>query len=97
MSSWQARLFSAVLRKTFKRRLAAATDAAAARRVLSGVFYRTPKDVTVTPHTLGGVAGEWVESHAGSGSVTLLYLHGGGYFACSPRTHRAVTTFFARQ
>lgn len=97
MSSWQARLFSAVLRKTFKRRLAAANDAAAARRVLNSAIYRMPKDVTVTPHTLGGVPGEWVESRAGSGSVTLLYLHGGGYFACSPRTHRAVTTFFARQ
>ncbi|QDZ29605.1 alpha/beta hydrolase fold domain-containing protein [Noviherbaspirillum sp. UKPF54] len=97
MSSWQARFFSALLRRTFKRRLAAAADAAGARRVLGGVAYRAPKDVTITPHTLGGVPGEWVESRAGGGSVTLLYLHGGGYFACSPRTHRAVTTYFARQ
>ncbi|WP_084199644.1 alpha/beta hydrolase fold domain-containing protein [Noviherbaspirillum autotrophicum] len=97
MSSWQARFVSAMLRKTFKRRLATCADATSARRVLGGVLYRTPKDVIVTPHTLGGVPGEWVESRAGSGSITLLYLHGGGYFACSPRTHRAVTTFFARQ
>jgi acetyl esterase/lipase len=26
----------------------------------------------------------------------LLYLHGGGYFACSPRTHRPITGTYAR-
>ena len=26
----------------------------------------------------------------------LLYLHGGGFFACSPLTHRPITTTFAR-
>jgi len=26
----------------------------------------------------------------------MLYLHGGGYFACSPQTHRAITVAFAQ-
>ncbi len=30
------------------------------------------------------------------GSTTLLYLHGGGFIACSPRTHRPITGWFAR-
>jgi acetyl esterase/lipase len=25
----------------------------------------------------------------------MLYLHGGGYVVCSPRTHRPITAFFA--
>ncbi|TFV99567.1 FAD-dependent oxidoreductase [Oxalobacteraceae bacterium OM1] len=97
MSSWQARFFSALLRQTFKRKLAAATDAFAARKVLNSGIVRTPGDVVVTPATVGGVPGEWVASMHGSGSLTMLFLHGGGYFACSPRSHRAFTSFFARQ
>lgn len=95
--SWQARFFSSLLRQTFKRRLAAAQDMAAARKVLNSGGYKPPRDVRITQDVVGGVPGEWVESAAGSGRVTLLYLHGGGYFACSAKTHRAVTSFFARQ
>jgi len=95
--SWQARFFSTVLRHTFKRKLAAASDYTGARAVLNSGGYRTPKDVRITPETIAGVPGEWVESSDGSSRMTLLYLHGGGYFACSAKTHRAATTFFARQ
>lgn len=98
MGSWQARLFSALLRRTFKRLLAVADDAAAARRLLNSYEYPLPKDVRVTPGMLGSVPGEWLEpQHAARTGAALLYLHGGGYFACSPRTHRAATSFFARQ
>ncbi|HYD59793.1 MAG TPA: alpha/beta hydrolase fold domain-containing protein [Noviherbaspirillum sp.] len=97
--SWQARVFSFILRHTFKPRLAAASDVAAARAVLNSGRFRTPKDVRVSAATLGGVAGEWIESGStkGANGTTLLYLHGGGYFACSPRLYRAVTCFFAQQ
>lgn len=45
----------------------------------------------------GGVAGEWVVStQAAADAPVLLYLHGGGFFACSPETHRPVTMGFAR-
>jgi epsilon-lactone hydrolase len=49
----------------------------------------------VTPAPVGGIAGEWVE--AAGGGHTLLYLHGGGYFACSAETHRPITVGFALQ
>jgi acetyl esterase/lipase len=42
-----------------------------------------------------GVRGEWiVPSRAEPGVV--LYVHGGGYVACSPATHRPITTSLAR-
>jgi cation diffusion facilitator CzcD-associated flavoprotein CzcO/acetyl esterase/lipase len=94
--SWQARVFSFILKQTFKRRLAAAGTAEEARAVLNSGRFRTPSDVKVTPATQGGIPGEWIESDSGNG-MTLLYLHGGGYFACSPRSHRSVTSYFARQ
>ncbi|MGI4815767.1 MAG: alpha/beta hydrolase [Janthinobacterium lividum] len=35
---------------------------------------------------------EWIEpTDAAAAPKTILYLHGGGYFFCSPRTHRSIT------
>jgi acetyl esterase/lipase len=39
--------------------------------------------------TVGGVSGEWTRrDHARQDDPTILYLHGGGYLAGSPATHR---------
>ncbi|MFS2292233.1 MAG: alpha/beta hydrolase [Actinomadura sp.] len=45
------------------------------------------------------VTGEWVVSRddgsaasAGTAGGAVLYLHGGGYVVCSPRTHRPITS-----
>lgn len=97
MSSWQARAFSSLLRLTFKRRLGASTDIAGARAVLNSGRFRTPREARITPASPGGVPGEWISWPGHEEGPTLLYLHGGGYFACSPKTHRAVTAFFAQQ
>src|SRR5882757_9352589 len=97
MASLQAHLMSFVLRHTFKRKLAKAKDAKQARAVMSGGDFKTPPDVRITAATLGGVPGEWVEPAAEHSSGVLLYLHGGGYFACSARTYRPITTFVAQQ
>ncbi|KAF1029978.1 MAG: Monoterpene epsilon-lactone hydrolase [Burkholderia plantarii] len=32
--------------------------------------------------------GEWLEPAHGEAAATLLYFHGGGYYFCSPHTHR---------
>ena len=59
----------------------------------------------ITRVDAGGVRGEWVDSHKSanaenSGSEAhervLLYLHGGGYVACSPTTHRDITMRLSR-
>jgi len=88
---------SFVLRHTFKRRLARAETAQQARAVMNGSIFKRPKDVRITPAELGGVPGEWVEPAGGATAGVLVYLHGGGYFACSARTHRPYTTGFAQR
>jgi acetyl esterase/lipase len=45
---------------------------------------------------VGQTPGEWVTSSLTESPVLLLYLHGGGYVACSPQTHRPATVWFAR-
>lgn len=49
-------------------------------------------DVHISPANPGGVPGEWLAAGRNiiSGRV-FLYLHGGGYFFGSPRSHRALT------
>jgi acetyl esterase/lipase len=97
MASWQAHTMSFVLRHTFKRRLARAENAQHARAIMNKGVFKVPSGVKITPASLGGVPGEWVESASEPGAVVLLYLHGGGYFACSARTHRPYTTAFAQR
>ena len=61
-----------------------------------GALLPAPAGVRFRPDRLGGVPGEWAESRDPAG-VALLYLHGGGFVACSPRTHRPLTGWFARR
>lgn len=97
MASWQAHVASFVLRHTFKPALARAKNLRQARAVLNSGRFKTPKDVVFAAAALGGAPGEWVEAKTGSAKGVLLYLHGGGYFACSTRSHRPFTGYFARQ
>jgi monoterpene epsilon-lactone hydrolase len=97
MSSWQARLTSSILRQTLKRRLARAENAAQASTSMNiSLQLGIPSGVRIREAPCGGVPGEWVEPTAREVAGTLLYLHGGGYFTCSPRTHRPITTAFAK-
>jgi epsilon-lactone hydrolase len=93
MPSWQSYVINPILRFTVKRKLARITSPLAARAVLGG-NPPPPAGATFTPGMLGGVEGEWVRAGEGSAGL-LLYLHGGGYFSCSPVTHRAITAAFA--
>jgi acetyl esterase/lipase len=98
MVSWQAHLASFVLRHTFKPRLAEASCVAEMRALMnSGIGFKVPADIRITEAVLGGVTGEWVEPPIGSTDRILLYVHGGGYIACSARTHRPFTSAFAQQ
>jgi len=57
-------------------------------------------EVLVDAAVKAQVPGEWIEVATPSLSKmisrTILYLHGGGYFFCSPRTHRGITCALAR-
>ncbi|HEY5646506.1 MAG TPA: alpha/beta hydrolase [Pseudomonadales bacterium] len=52
--------------------------------------------ITITPVSAGGVACEWVLAENSDPSRRLLYLHGGAFTMGSPRSHRPITTKYAR-
>jgi len=95
MPSWQARLVARLVRWRVKPALGDMRDIARVRRAF-GQAVPPPRGARFTPATVGGVAGEWVTPANGpTPSDTLLYLHGGGFVGCSPRTHRPATAGLA--
>ncbi len=94
--SLQARLSVWIVKWRVKRRLKGVRDYRVARKILRPDPYKIPPSVQVAPAHLGGIAGEHLQGPSPSENV-LLYLHGGGYFACSAETHRPITAFFARE
>jgi cation diffusion facilitator CzcD-associated flavoprotein CzcO/acetyl esterase/lipase len=94
--SWQARLASWLVRRRVRPALAAARDIATIRAAFTARL-PVPGGVRFTAATVGGVGGEWIEAIDAPATDTLLYLHGGAFVACSPRTHRPITAAFARQ
>jgi acetyl esterase/lipase len=95
MASLQAHMLDLILRVRFKHRVKGEMNLERARQVLAGGTFPAPEGVTFRPDEVGGIAGEWAEA-AGGSTATLLYLHGGGYFACSPCTHRPITGAYAQ-
>ena len=96
MASLQAHLAVWITKWRVKRRLKGVRDYRVARKILRPDRYKVPASVRISSAALGGVPGEWLEGPK-SGSIVLLYLHGGGYFGCSAETHRAITSTFALQ
>ena len=100
MASWQAHTADLIMRVQVKRplsRLKGDTDILKARAALQGGALPAPATVTFRPDTVGGIAGEWAESQKSPATATLLYLHGGGYFACSAKTHRPIAAAYANR
>jgi monoterpene epsilon-lactone hydrolase len=97
--SWQARALTGLMRSTFKpassllMRHGLALDCASRLGdLIRLVPERRLAHVGLAPAVFGACGGEWVR--AGDGldeDKVLLYFHGGGYFSCSPRTHRPIT------
>jgi acetyl esterase/lipase len=96
MASWQAHAIDAALRLIVKRRLPQDLDVPKLRARIEKMAQRPPKGVRISQARVGCL-GEWVEvPGVAADAPVMLYLHGGGYVVCSPRTHRPVTAFFAR-
>ena len=101
MASWQARAARYVIRRRVRPALGDMRDLMRVRKVM-GQALPPPRGVTYVRDTLGGVPGEWIEREgvapiATSPRPTLMYVHGGGFVGCSPRTHRPITAGFALQ
>jgi len=89
-------LINLVLRVLVKRKLSACRTPYDVRKAFDGFPPIAPRGVRFFDGAFGGVSGEWSESSTGSADVgTVLYVHGGGHAAMSPRSHRAITGGFA--
>lgn len=95
---WIAAVLRVVLRATLRRAFRAGLPVEQQRLRLQRVSRLTlpPRAASFTAATVGGVRGEWIGSRGSERpSLTLLYLHGGGYTTGSPATHRALTGHLA--
>ena len=94
MASWQAYVAALLVRQHVKPRLGDMADLARVRAVFESAKPLPVPGARIRPDRMGDIPGEWVEGR-GEAPATLLYLHGGGFIAGSPRTHRLITAAFA--
>ncbi|HTQ59867.1 MAG TPA: alpha/beta hydrolase [Candidatus Solibacter sp.] len=94
MASWQAHLSVWIVKWRVKRKLRGVRDYRVARKILKPDPFKVPSNVRISSTKMGGVPCEWVEAPAMT-DATLLYLHGGGYFACSAALYHSITATFA--
>ncbi|HEX6492812.1 MAG TPA: alpha/beta hydrolase fold domain-containing protein [Candidatus Dormibacteraeota bacterium] len=95
--SLPAPLLRAVVRTTFKPLLSPGVPVRVQRAVCE-VMLRSlavTRGARIRAAGLGGVAAEVVEHDGADGSAAILYLHGGGYTALSPATHRGLAAHLA--
>ncbi|WP_407529056.1 alpha/beta hydrolase [Methylobacterium oryzisoli] len=98
MTSLRAYFFTWMIRWQVRPRLARAADVHQVRKVFDAAKFPEPPGVVFRPGTVGGIAGEWAERDGtGPEAPRLLYLHGGGFVACSARTHRPLIGALAQR
>lgn len=88
----------AVLRLTLGRTFRADVPLETQRRRLLGVARLTlpPRAARFTAADCGGVSGEWARVRTGGQeTLTVLYLHGGGYCTGAPASHRSLAGHLA--
>ncbi|KMO14325.1 alpha/beta hydrolase [Methylobacterium indicum] len=97
MTSLRAHIFTWIIRWQVRPKIArAGGDVAAIRRVMNQGGFPDLPGIAFRDGEVGGVPGEWAERPGlAPDAPRLLYLHGGGFIACSPRTHRPFTGGFA--
>jgi epsilon-lactone hydrolase len=100
--SWQNTLMCCVLRRWMRPETAKpGIDAVRARAMTSKRVWspKVPRGWHLAeqygPHD-APLRGEWLTPETPSG-ITILYLHGGGYYFCSPATHRGIVFPLARR
>jgi acetyl esterase/lipase len=67
------------------------------RKILGATLHPVPRGCTAQDGIVGGVRGEWMTADGVKTVGTLLYIHGGAHVTGSPRTHRPITSWFAKQ
>jgi acetyl esterase/lipase len=101
MPSLSARISNLIARVMVKRVLNAPTlNLQAVRRAMAsrtGMPNAFPAGVRVERSTVAELPGEWITPAQVSTAGVILFMHGGGYVAGSPKTHRALTTWLAHR
>jgi acetyl esterase/lipase len=101
MPSWQARWLTLAVR-VYMRRATWGDEralAARARRVFGSprpLQWLRARGVRISPLRDDRIRGEWIVADR-SERGAVLYVHGGGYVACSAATHRPITAGLARR
>lgn len=91
MPSWQIALSARLARLVNTRGIGAQSSVADLRRHYDYVSERygaVPRDAIAERAHLGQIKGEWLRVDETEPQRLILYLHGGGYIAGSPETHR---------
>ncbi|HKQ74874.1 MAG TPA: alpha/beta hydrolase [Blastocatellia bacterium] len=104
MASWQADMVSTIARLIVKRRPEGgeADVVNSIRSMLElSQFFRSLITPTLDARKVsavsnGSVKGEWLQMTNDPQQI-VYYLHGGGYVACSPETHRPFTAALSRE
>jgi monoterpene epsilon-lactone hydrolase len=96
MASIRAHIASFLVKRRIRNRLERITDVRDIRKVFGQARPPLPKEVSFRSATLGGTSGEWAETSTPA-KTAMLYIHGGGFVACSPQTHRPITAALARR
>ena len=96
MASFQAHLASFVVKRRIRGKLARVSEVTQVRTIFGQKPTPLPKEVAFRAAEIGGVTGEWAETTTAP-KTTMLYIHGGGFVACSPQTHRPITAALARR
>lgn len=101
MPSLRARLANLASRVLVKRvlnkpelSLAATRRAMGARMTMPALL---PRGLRVTASDESQLPGEWQRPAEASDDAVILFLHGGGYIAGSPRTHRSFSSWLGQE
>jgi acetyl esterase/lipase len=97
--SFQLSLLNLLMRWQVKRRFRKNPDVQLLRPVMLQMeprMSKLPADIALEELTLGGVAAERLSAPGAREGAAFLYIHGGGFVAGSPRTHRPLTWRLAK-
>ena len=101
MPSLSARLSNLIARVTIKRVLnAPVMSMPAVRRAMAGragLPNAFPRGVRVERSVAPALPGEWITPAQVTNQGVIVFMHGGGYVAGSPKSHRALTTWLAHR
>ncbi|WP_439109537.1 alpha/beta hydrolase fold domain-containing protein [Lentibacter sp.] len=97
--SWQLRVMGAVVRPLLRRLTGRVTAPEVVRRHLdraARLIFRTPEGAVFSKTSYCGLPALWVSSGPVTSAGVLLYIHGGGYIAGTPHTHKRMVARLCR-